>query len=93
MFEVDSVAWSGAILVSVWRQESGYGSLLIEDEGGCCGGYELPWVYGREKSSSDVFNEIIRSAGRSSSAEIMCPGSCCFLPESLGCPTIGKALD
>jgi len=65
--------------------------LLTEDEGGCCGGSELPWAYGGEKSSSDVINEMIRSAGRRSSAEIMCPGSCCVLPESLACSTIGKA--
>lgn len=45
MFEVGSTAWSSAILVSVWRQESGYGKWLKEDEGGCCGGRELPWVY------------------------------------------------
>lgn len=45
MFEVGSAASSSAILVSVWRQESGYGKWLKGDEGGRCGGRELPWVY------------------------------------------------
>lgn len=49
VLDVDSTAWSSVILVLVWKWESGYGSSLIEDEGGCCVGSELPWVYGREK--------------------------------------------
>lgn len=62
----------------------GCGSSFIRAEG-CCSGYELTWIYGREKLPSQVSNEITSSAvEHRTEVLIRCAATRSLLPEPAG---------